>query len=98
MRRWVAAGAAGVLLLTGCGHHSSAEVRFRIAAQSALFDAPLGVRITGVAARQRVTVAAAVADKAGLVWRSSASYLPDSSGTVDLATEAPVAGDYTGAH
>jgi dienelactone hydrolase len=98
MRRWVAAGVTGVLLLAGCAHHSSAEIRFRIAAQNALFDAPLGVTITGVPARQRVTVAAAAADGAGLVWRSSATYRSDSSGTVDLATGAPVAGDYSGAH
>jgi dienelactone hydrolase len=98
MRRWVAAGVTAVLLLAGCAHHSSAEIRFRIAAPKAFFDAPLGVTITGAPARQRVAVAAAAADKAGLVWRSSATYLPDSSGTVNLATTAPVAGDYTGAH
>jgi dienelactone hydrolase len=97
VRRWVAIAAAGVLLLAGCGGHGSAQIRVRIAAASALFDAPLGVTITGLPASRHVTVNATAGDYAGHTWKSSATYLPDSTGTLDPAITAPITGDYTGA-
>ena len=98
MRRVMAAVAVAVLALTGCSGRHEADIRFRVAAASAPFDAPLGVSVTGVPAGRQITVHAAAVDAAGNRWSSFATYRPDPSGTVDLATAAPLGGYYTGAH
>jgi dienelactone hydrolase len=98
MRRWVPVVAAAALLLTGCTVHDAAQARFRIAASSAMFDAPLGVSITGLRAGAHVTVNASTRDAASHAWTSTATYVADSSGTVDPATIAPIDGSYSGVH
>lgn len=98
MPRWAAIGAVVLLVVAGCTGPRTGGIRLQVTMPTALFDAPLGVTLTGAPAGQRVTISAAADDYAGHVWRSSATFLPDASGRVDLARTAPVSGDYTGAH
>ncbi|WP_412738297.1 acyl-CoA thioesterase/BAAT N-terminal domain-containing protein [Krasilnikovia sp. MM14-A1259] len=87
-----------LLALGGCAGDGASKVRFRIATPTVLFDAPLGVTITGVPSGERVTISASATDTAGHTWKSSATFEPDAAGEVDLARQGPVAGDYTGVH
>ncbi len=59
-------------------------------------DEPLTIRVTGLAAGQRVTLEAATRDGALLDWRSHAVFAARSDGSVDLTRDEPVEG-YQGA-
>jgi dienelactone hydrolase len=98
MRRWLAVAAAGLLIASGCGSPAADHVRITVAAPDALFDAPLGITVTGAPPGKLITLTASATDSHGDLWRSSATFRPDSSGRIDPARTAPVAGDYTGAH
>jgi dienelactone hydrolase len=98
VRRGVVAIAAGLLVVSGCTGPATSDVRILVAAPDALFDAALGVTVTGAPAGRRITIAASATDAAGHVWRSSAAFTADSSGRIDPARTAPVIGDYTGVH
>jgi dienelactone hydrolase len=98
MRRWLAVAAAGLLVASGCGSPAADQVRITVAAPDALFDAPLGVTVTGAPPGRLITLTASATDSHGDLWRSSATFRPDASGRIDLARTAPVTGDYTGAH
>ncbi|SNY74535.1 acyl-CoA thioesterase/bile acid-CoA:amino acid N-acyltransferase family protein [Paractinoplanes atraurantiacus] len=94
MRRMIVP--AALLLLAGCGHGPSAALH--VAATTALFDAPLGVTLTGLPAHHDVVVRATATDKSGAQWSSAATFESSGAGTVDPATQAPVSGSYTGTH
>ncbi|XVV16534.1 acyl-CoA thioesterase/BAAT N-terminal domain-containing protein [Actinoplanes sp. CA-131856] len=95
MRRVIVLATATVLL-SGCV--SGPAAAFHIAAGAALFDAPLGVTITGLPPHHKVVVRAAAEDKTGAPWTSTATFESDGDGTVDPARQAPVSGSYTGTH
>jgi dienelactone hydrolase len=98
MRRWLAVAAAGLLVASGCGSPAVDHVKITVAAPDALFDAPLGITVTGAPPGRLITLTASATDSHGALWRSSATFRPGSSGRIDPAQAAPVAGDYTGAH
>jgi dienelactone hydrolase len=62
----------------------------------ALADAPVHVRVTGLAPGEEVTVSAQARDAGGRVWRSQARVTADGGGVVDLDREQPASGTYQG--
>jgi dienelactone hydrolase len=54
--------------------------------------------VTGLAPGQQVTVTSQASDGAHRTWRAHATFTAARDGTVDLATAAPAAGTYRGAH
>jgi dienelactone hydrolase len=63
----------------------------------ALSDEPVHIRLLGFTPGQRVTLRAEMADDAGQRWRSWAEFAVSEAGAVDVATEAPRSGSYSGA-
>ncbi len=63
----------------------------------ALADQPITIKVTGLAAGQRVTVTAAATDSGGLTWRAQAVFTATADGVVNLASAAPASGSYQGA-
>jgi dienelactone hydrolase len=61
-----------------------------------LLDEPLAIQLYGFAPGERVTVRASMRDDLDRRWSSAATFVADEAGHVDLATQAPIAGDYTG--
>jgi dienelactone hydrolase len=61
-----------------------------------LIDGPLHVAAQGLGAGASVTLRAHLLDARGVPWSSHATYVADASGSVDLATDAPVSGTYSG--
>ncbi|MFD1084041.1 acyl-CoA thioesterase/bile acid-CoA:amino acid N-acyltransferase family protein [Micromonospora andamanensis] len=62
----------------------------------ALADEPVRVRVRGLAARERVVVAAEAHDHAGHLWRAEVTFVADANGVVDVSRDAPVEGSYSG--
>ncbi|MEV4342963.1 acyl-CoA thioesterase/bile acid-CoA:amino acid N-acyltransferase family protein [Actinoplanes sp. NPDC049596] len=96
MRRMIVAVAAVLLGSAGCTSGSSPE--FHVAVASALFDAPLGVTLTGLPAHHEVVIRATAGDKAGTQWSSAATFESSDDGAVDPAIQAPLSGSYSGVH
>ncbi len=57
---------------------------------------PVSVRATGLRPASKVTVSIERTDDAGVTWESHAQFVAGDDGTVDPASQAPVAGDYRG--
>ncbi len=62
----------------------------------ALADELVTVRVTGFAPGAAVEVGAETVDVAGHRWRSAATFTAAADGVVDLGTDAPTGGDWTG--
>ncbi|HEY7419248.1 MAG TPA: acyl-CoA thioesterase/BAAT N-terminal domain-containing protein, partial [Ktedonobacteraceae bacterium] len=60
----------------------------------ALVDEPVTIRLSGLPAGQRVTLWACAQDIGGNSWISSASFIAESNGEIDVAKQLPVAGSY----
>ncbi|MCO8272165.1 acyl-CoA thioesterase/BAAT N-terminal domain-containing protein [Actinoplanes sp. TRM 88003] len=98
MRKLIVVVLGCALALTGCTGDSAADAEFRVAVPEALFDAPLGVTLTGLPPGDDVTIRATTTDQDGEAWSSTGVFRADKEGRVDPAAQAPVSGDYTGAH
>ncbi len=61
-----------------------------------LYGVPFSLRITGLKANEQVTVSAQSIDAARVEWQSSAVFMADEKGIVDVNRTAPVSGDYSG--
>ena len=61
-----------------------------------LSDQPLEIRLSGFPARQPVEVTATRQDLSHRAWRARARFMTDNAGCVDLATQAPLTGTYSG--
>jgi dienelactone hydrolase len=87
-------------LLVACASRAPAPVAsapaFEVAPRSALVDVPLSIRVTGLPQGGRVTLRATMARTPELVWQSSAVFVADDQGEIDLAQDAPVEGSYQG--
>lgn len=70
-------------------------MKFDTLPHQCLVDEMLQIRVLGLRAGERLNLKlwSCVSD---VVWRSEAVFLADSSGVVDLSTQAPVSGSYTG--
>jgi dienelactone hydrolase len=62
-----------------------------------MVDERLSIRLSGLEPEQRVTLRASQTDDLTRTWRSHATFLANSSGQVDVATQAPVSGTYADA-
>jgi pimeloyl-ACP methyl ester carboxylesterase len=61
---------------------------------NALVDEPIMIRIAGLLPGQTATLWAHMLDSIDNKWASSASFVADSNGQIDVATQQPVAGSY----
>ena len=59
-----------------------------------LSDESAVIHVTGLAANERVTIQAELRDGAGEMWSSSADFVADSQGAIDVSKQAPVSGSY----
>lgn len=75
---------------------ATGAARLVLTPDDALADAVVGIAVTGLAPGAEVEVGAETVDVAGHRWRSRATFTASSAGAVDLATDAPSAGDWTG--
>ena len=64
--------------------------------QDGMIDGPISVRVTGLKPRQPVVVRASIKDADGKLWQSHAGFYADERGQVNLSTQPPVNGTYTG--
>ncbi len=62
---------------------------------SAQFDDAVGVRLTDLPPQQVVTLRAEMMDDAKTTWQSTATFVTDNAGTVDVGAQQPQAGTYT---
>ena len=69
--------------------------RIVIAPADALADEPVRIRIHGCAPRAQITLRATAWDDFGREWMSWAAFETDADGSVDVGSQAPVAGSYT---
>lgn len=60
-------------------------------------DEEIPIRLTGAKAGSTVEFEASMDDLTGTTWRSTATLIADSDGTVDLSVHAPKSGSYEGA-
>ena len=61
---------------------------------NALVDEPITIRLSGLSSGQTATLWAHTRDSVDNKWASSASFVADSNGQIDVATQQPVAGSY----
>ncbi len=66
--------------------------RFEISPLSAMVDAPLEIRLTGMQPGDVVTLRSSIADG---IWTAEASFAVGADGTIDLEEQAPVSGSYS---
>jgi len=71
--------------------------RFELPEQPMLIDEPIPIVVSGLRPGAKVTVRLESANKTGRRYASSASFVADEQGRVDLARTAPVSGSYEGA-
>jgi dienelactone hydrolase len=94
----VAAGLAVLvaLALSASSAGSRAAVRIVVKPASSAADEPVHIRITGLSAQQRVSVALKAIDANGKAWHSSARFRADAHGTVDIDRGRSLSGSYRG--
>lgn len=85
------AAVAGCSSVPGLDAGSSPEIEV---ADTALRDESTPPRLTGFATGETVTLRAETTDDEGVEWRSETTFEADSDGVVDVASQAPVAGNY----
>jgi dienelactone hydrolase len=84
--------AASVLL----GFDSSYAVSVSVTPGTSLSDQPVHIVVSGLGPGRTVTVSLRSADVIGHVWASRAVFRSTGAGTVDLAIDPALSGDYTG--
>jgi dienelactone hydrolase len=99
VRRW-AAGVLAVVVacggVAGCSAQHSTHATIDVDAPVALADQAVHLRVSGLHARETVTVRSQAADYQGKVWQGDATFAANNDGVVDLARSAPVSGSYRG--
>lgn len=91
------AAVAGVVQSPSTSIPRPANVRVSIDAPVASAYQPVRVRITGLPPGDQVTITSSAHDRGGALWQARGAFTADSSGTVDLAKQAPSSGTYAGA-
>jgi dienelactone hydrolase len=84
-------------LLASCAPSVSGPVRIHVDKPVALVDVPLSITVSGLHANARATMQASAVDCDGKRYESRATFTSDGTGGLDLATAAPVSGDYSSA-
>ena len=78
-------------------HGSAAsQPMLEVEPRTALVDVPLSIRLTGLPQGGRVTLRATMARTPEVAWQSSAVFVADGQGQIDLSRDAPVEGSYQG--
>jgi dienelactone hydrolase len=95
-----AVGMAVVLAAAACGG-SGPQAPRNLALGADLTTSPayepVHLTVAGAHPGSRVTLTAMATDRQGVPWNSTAAFRADSHGAVDLSTQAPLSGSYTGA-
>jgi dienelactone hydrolase len=73
------------------------SARLTVEPRVALVDAPVTIRVEGLAPREEVTIRASAEDAEGRPWRSEAVFRAGATGIVDPARDRPLRGTWTGA-
>jgi dienelactone hydrolase len=69
--------------------------KFILEPRRALADEPFSIRLEGIEPNAKATISARVTpESAKTSWSSTASFVADANGVVDLATQVPTAGSY----
>jgi dienelactone hydrolase len=76
---------------------TKAGVAIEVDQPQALADQALHIRVTGLTKAATVTLSASAVSATAQTWGSSANFVADDSGVVDLATAVPTSGSYAGA-
>lgn len=63
---------------------------------SALIDEPLIIQFTGLTPKSRVTLSMKTTDAGNVTWSSSATFIANHKGILNLAEQAPTKGSYSG--
>ncbi|MGH8274554.1 MAG: acyl-CoA thioesterase/bile acid-CoA:amino acid N-acyltransferase family protein [Gammaproteobacteria bacterium] len=63
-----------------------------------LVDRPVAIRVNGLKPGEPITLTAEMQSYQGTIWRSSATFVADKQGVVDVARTAPRYGNYSGVH
>ena len=82
---------------TGRALRPASDLRLKITPAIAIYGTPFSLKITGFAPGGQVTVKAQSTDLKKVVWESSAVFVADDAGIVDVAARAPISGSYSGA-
>src|SRR5258705_242652 len=100
VRHWFVGLTAVVVVCGGtaaCAVRHSTHATIDVDAAVALADQPVHVRVSGLRAREAVTIASQAADAQGQRWRGEATFAANGDGVVDIDRSAPVSGSYGGA-
>jgi dienelactone hydrolase len=89
--------AAALITLTIVGSPALSAAALKVHPQTALFDQPVTIAMTGLAPDEKVTLTLTTKDAKDNVWRSRATYYSSLDGTLDLRRAAPYSGTYSGA-
>lgn len=72
------------------------QPQLTITPNPARIDQPVHIRLAGFAPDQRVTLQAQMQDEGKQTWRSEATFKADAAGVIDVSTQPPLTGAYTG--
>lgn len=75
----------------------AAQLRVVVAPAVALYGEPFAWQVAGLRPGERVTLTARSRDSKRIEWESSAVYIADAAGVVDVGSCAPLSGSYGGA-
>ena len=70
-------------------------MRLTVSPERGLIDEPLVIRLDGLEPGAEVTVRARLSGYGGS-WTSSATFVADASGCIEIDRDAPISGSYTG--
>ena len=85
-----------IALVAGNAARAEASAVIQVKPDKALVDEVVSISVTGLASKQSATVKATMTDNHGTVWQSSAEFLAEQRGKLELSKQAPVQGSYTG--
>ena len=97
VRSWLVSLTAAVVVCGGvaaCSAQHSTHATIGVNAETALADQPVHIRVSGLHARETVTVASQATDAQGRHWRGEATFAANSDGVVDLDRSTPGSGSY----
>lgn len=89
--------AATVAQAVGTSNPTEPARHIHLSQSSALIDEVVHIRLSGFTPNQRVTIRARTKDDLNRTWESNADFQVDKGGVVNLDSQKPISGTYTGA-
>jgi dienelactone hydrolase len=74
--------------------HMMTACQLEITPQTSLIDEPVSLRLSGLQPHQHVTIHAQTLDGFHQCWQSTATFVADNQGMVDLSIQKPLSGSY----